>query len=65
MPKETDSRETGFNAFPKYEVYTLTLSNTLSNSILFLLVGSNLFNEDNSSFSILSNCLNKDIDHPL
>jgi hypothetical protein len=63
--KETDPRGTGFDAFLKYEIYTLTLSNILSNFCLSLLVGSNLFNEDGSSFSILSNCLNKDINLPL
>ena len=28
---KTDSKGIGFDAFPKYDVYNLTLSNTLSN----------------------------------
>ena len=40
-PKETDSRGTGFDVFPKYEVYNLTLSNTLSNPKMELLSSQN------------------------
>ena len=64
-PIKTDSSGIGFDAFPRYDVYNLTLSNTLSNSCLSFLVGNDFLKDDHLSFSISSSCLNEGIDLPI
>lgn len=42
----TDSNTIGFTAFPKYDVYSLAFSNTLSNTFLSFLDGNNFLKVD-------------------